>query len=75
MTQPTRDEKIKQIVDHADSHIDKVAFAEQVAGLGQVFALGAPPVFQEIVDDLHAEIEESAEQGRAMIAQLDAPTH
>lgn len=69
----TRDDKIGLIVDHADAHLEKVEFAQGVMDLSGVFALGPPQVFTDIVEDLAAEVEESAELGNAMIAMLDAP--
>lgn len=73
MSELTRDEKIGAIVKHADAHIEKVNFAQDVMGLRGVFALGAPKVFDDIVEDLVAEVDESAELGRAMVETLDAP--
>lgn len=73
MKQLTRDDKLEMIAEMAGDHVDKVAFATQVMGLRSVFALGSPPIFEEIIQDLEDEIDASSEAGLAMIAQLDGP--
>lgn len=73
MKQITREEKLEMIADMAGDHVEKVAFTEQVMGLRGVFALGAPPVFEEIIADLEAEVEASSQAGFDMLASLDGP--
>lgn len=72
MKQISTDEKLKMIVDMAGDHVDNVEFTEKVMGLRGVFALGAPAVFEEIIEDLEAEVEKSSAAGLAMVASLEA---
>ncbi|MFP4313328.1 MAG: hypothetical protein ACLFR0_03280 [Alphaproteobacteria bacterium] len=71
----SRQDRMEQIVDYAHEHIEKVAFTKGVMGLSAVFALGAPKIFEEIVEDLMQEVNESAEVGKAMMESLDATPH
>lgn len=73
MKQITREEKLHMIADMAQDHVDNVLFTRQVMGLRDVFVLGAPGVFEEIIQDLEDEVDASSQAGLDMIATLDGP--